>query len=194
MKTLGLSFGVAFTVWLTAFSSGECAAGPGGAKPQPVVPSVEALPKPLHFGQKGSVVTFVSFSADGKALAYGLWPYPENRRRFRGAAVVWDRTAGKEIQRIEAPAVGGALSPDAKIVALRIENSPVSLWDVATGKKIRECEGPKRSPCPSQLAFLPGTRTLAGSFWDEGLSLWDTATGKKIRQMGGPPGPFNSRV
>lgn len=188
MKTSVLSFGSTCILWLVACTSGECAAGPRGAKPQPVFPSGGATHKPLYFGQKGSVVAFLSFSADGKTLAYGLWPYPENQRRFKGAVVVWGLTAQKEIQRIEAPPVQGALSPDARIVAVRLQNGPVSLWDVARGKKIRECEGSKRLPCPSQLAFLPGARTLAGAFWDEGLYLWDTATGKMIRQMGGPRG------
>jgi hypothetical protein len=134
------------------------------------------------------VVTFLSFSADGKTLAYGLWPYPGNRRRYKGAAVVWDRVARKEIFRVQGLVVDGALAGDGKTLAVHISNTSISLWDVARGKKLRDCEGSKASPSPSRLAFLPGGRILAGCFWNGDLFLWKVATGEIIRRFGSARG------
>jgi hypothetical protein len=139
---------------------------------------------PLRFGQPGSVVTFVAFSADGKTLAYGLWPYPDSRGSFRGVAVVWDRVAGKEVRRINVTPANGALSSDGKKLALRVEDGAVGLWDVTTGKKLLDCMESRKGACPSRLAFLPDGRTLLGCFWRDDVYLWETDTGKVRRRFG----------
>jgi hypothetical protein len=143
---------------------------------------------PLRFGQPGSVVTFVAFSADGKSLAYGLWPYPDSRGAFRGVAVVWDRVAAKEVLRINVAPVNGALSGDGKKLALRVEDAAVGLWDVTTGKKLHDCAESKKGACPSRLAFLPDGRTLVGCFWRDDVYVWETATGAIRRRFGKVPG------
>jgi WD40 repeat protein len=142
--------------------------------------------KPLQFHERGCVVGFVSCSADGKRLAYGLWPYPAERE-LKGAAVVWDIAAGKEIQRIDGPATNGALSPDGKTLAVRIDSS-VRLWDVTSGKELAVCEDSKHGACPSEFTFLPDGRTLAGSFWRDDVYLWDVPSGKLRRRFGAKPG------
>jgi WD40 repeat protein len=188
----------AFSAWSGPEQpSAEAPPDPRAAKPLPAAeaeqpPQAAAPHKPVQFGQRGSAVSFLAFAADGKTLAYGLWPYPENQRSFHGAAVVWDAVAGKEIQRIEGLAGNGALSPDGKTLAIRGSNSSVVFWDTVTGKRLHECEGPWRSPCPSQFAFLPDGRTLAGSFWNDEIYLWDSATGRVIRHFGAEKGGVDS--
>src|SRR5262249_42667946 len=151
-------------------------AAPAFAAP-PDAPPAAVAPKPLRFAERGRVALFLGFSADGKTLAYGLWPYPD-QRPAEGAAVVWDVAAGKELRRIEETPLGGALSPDGKTLALRVADSSVGLWETATGKKLCTCDDSRQSPCPSQFAFLPDGRTLAGSFWNNDVHLWDAASGK----------------
>jgi hypothetical protein len=162
------------------------AAGPAFAAP-PDEPPAAAPPKPLRFGERGRVALFLGFSADGKTLAYGLWPYPD-QRPAEGAAVVWDVAAGKELRRIEETPVGGALSPDGKTLALRVDSSSVATWDTGTGKKLATCEESRQGACPSQFAFLPDGHTLAGSFWNNDVHLWDAASGKLLRRFGATRG------
>jgi WD40 repeat protein len=149
-------------------------------------PPAAVAPKPLRFSERGRVALFLGFSADGKTLAYGLWPYPD--QRAEGAAVLWDVAAGKELRRIDVTPLGGALSPDGRTLALRVDDPSVGLWDTGTGKKLFTCEESRQSPCPSQFAFLPDSRTLAGSFWNNDVHLWDATNGKLLRRFGADRG------
>lgn len=86
-----------------------------------------------------------------------------------------------------------AFSPDGKslLVGYKVfgkheiypkEDKFVSLWDVETGKEIREFKG--HSDRVLYLTFLPdGKRALTAST-DRSLKLWEVATGLEIRMLG----------
>jgi hypothetical protein len=154
-------------------------------------PNVAAPRKPVEFSRKGCQIIFLGFSGNGKTLAYAIWPRSSESDQSAGAVVVWDVVSGKEIKRIAKLAVGGDLSTDGKTLALRIEGAPVSLWDVATGKELCQCEQSNVGACPSQFAFLPDGRTLAGCYWRGDVFFWDTANGKLVRRLGSARGGVN---
>jgi hypothetical protein len=191
MKKTMMTVGVGLALLLTVSAHGgrEFQDQPAGAEDKG---QAKAAKKVLEFGQAGCAVTFLAFSSDGRRAAYALWPFPDKRNSVKGAAVVWDLAAGKEVRRLSVTAGPGTLSPDGKTLALRVENSGVKLFDADSGKELIECESSRHSACPSQFAFLPDGRTLAGCFWRTDLILWDTATGKVVRRFGVARGGIES--
>jgi WD40 repeat protein len=84
-----------------------------------------------------------------------------------------------------ATGVSVALSPDGKRVAAAGQDNILRLWDVATGKEVRQIPAP--STPVGTVVFAPDARTLAGRAGDQTIHLWDVATGKELRQIKGQP-------
>jgi WD40 repeat protein len=134
----------------------------------------------------GAAITYVAFTPDRKAL---LTAAQDNSLRL------WDLKTGKEIRRFEkAPAAGAvafnpgygngsgvALSPDGKTLATIIRFDRVQLWDVTTGKELREIAVPPGNV--NSLVFSPDSKTLAGRGYQPTTRLWEVATGKELRQF-----------
>jgi WD40 repeat protein len=76
------------------------------------------------------------------------------------------------------------LSPDGKTLAGIGCAATIWLWDLATGRLLREL-GPDREGNFIGLAFFPDGKTLASIGVDSGIQLWDPATGKRIRRLEG---------
>ena len=124
--------------------------------------------------------TLLLFSPDGKTLATGDTLDPLVR--------LFDVATGAEHHQITRPsfALDVAFSPDSATLALGAQDGDASLWDVATGKLVRELPGPNKYV--RALAWSPDGKTLAtGDLHDEkqavAIRLWDPATGKERRQM-----------
>jgi WD40 repeat protein len=157
-------------------------------------------------------VTFVAFLPDGKAILTGGL---DNTLRL------WDRATGKELRRFTlpvptAPAPGrqpvrvpirlspfgqgqfnAALSRDGKVLAAALADNKVQLWDVASGKEIRQVEGPPRGI--AGIAIAPDGKTLALRGGDRSIHLVSCETGREASKISqGPPGPvrivFNGQV
>ncbi len=72
-----------------------------------------------------------------------------------------------------------AFSPDGRLLASPRDNGSVGIWDVHTGRLVREIE-PNVGAAVLGLDFSPDGRTLAVSGGDSFASLWDVATGSQI--------------
>ncbi len=124
----------------------------------------------------------VAFGPTGSTLAF----VHENG----GTAEVWDAAQRSRIAKLpvgtELRKSGGvsvftaiAFSPDGRVLATGGLDDPiVRVWDVRTGKLIRELD--QGSAGAFTLDFSPDGRTLAVSGFEPVASLWDVATGARI--------------
>jgi WD40 repeat protein len=146
----------------------------------------------------GGTVTFVTFSPDGKTLAYGLAPFGVDGpgSKVEAATVLINVADGKEKLRIPADKSGwpnaGLFSPDGKLVAIGHSNGFVILYDPKTGQQVRALDVPSRE---AQFTFSPDGKLLAatiavgnGRGSDDEIYLVDLETGKRIRHFGSPYG------
>jgi WD40 repeat protein len=157
-------------------------------------------------------VTFVAFLPDGKGI---ITAGQDNTIRL------WDRATGKEIRRYGKPPPGlagragmaaaerlaaqrallrlgnnagssaVAVSPDGKTLAAAEEFQTIQLWDVASGRPLRQIAAPGRGLAVgfgiAVLAFSPDSKVLAARGLDQTVSLWDSESGNLIRTLVGSP-------
>ncbi|HYV34329.1 MAG TPA: WD40 repeat domain-containing protein [Gemmataceae bacterium] len=130
----------------------------------------------------------VSFSADGNIVAYALTTYPPTAYygQEEGCVIVLDRKTGKAIQRIKGETQGGAISPDGKTLALLLsghfERQSLALWDVASGKKMRDIDISQGTSW-REWTFHPDNNKLIGNLPGDAVYVWDTATGKVLKKI-----------
>ncbi len=117
----------------------------------------------------------LSLSPDGKSAATGS----------DDSLFIWNIATGKK----DAIPSGGqrvvslAYSADGKTLLSGTTDGAVTLWEVASKKKLRSYAGHRDSA--TCVAFSPdGTRVAAGSD-DKTVILWETATGKKLQTLSG---------
>jgi WD40 repeat protein len=98
----------------------------------------------------------VAFAPDGKTLA-GL----VGVSKFY-VVQTWDSRTGRELKRTgNIPYETPVLSPDLRFVAGQKGRSTVGIWDLATGKEVRELQGYDGTEL--KIAFAADSRTLAVS-------------------------------
>src|SRR5262249_1342409 len=89
-----------------------------------------------------------------------------------------------------------AVSPDGKTLASAGGGKVICLWELATGKRIRQWPEPHSPDAVgmtvpqaaeiAQLAFSPdGKLLVTASFFHKRVRLWDAATGKELRHLAG---------
>jgi WD40 repeat protein len=128
--------------------------------------------------------TTLAYSPDGKFLAAGR----------QGPIIhLWDVATLKQLSPISPiesnmrVIVALAFSPDNKTLAvggvsLSDSDTPIRMWDVATGKEGTPLKG--HTSRLSHLAFCPGTNILASASADKTVRFWDTTTNKQISSIG----------
>lgn len=137
----------------------------------------------------------VAVSPDGKTVL-GM----ENHETVH----VWDLASGKPLRQL----FGGngfcmALSPDGAIVAKGLgggrDGVQVSIWDVASGQRIRTFGAMRRAV--QGLAFSPDSKILAvgeGSFREKeeasgsSVRLWNPSNGKQVHELKGHTGGISA--
>jgi hypothetical protein len=137
-------------------------------------------------------ITAVALSPDGRLALSGdlsgvviLEPREDTRRRVLEARKGWIGSV--------------AFSPDGSRALSAGQDGTLDLWDVATGKPLRELQAPSGVGC---AAFAPDGHTVAtGSAWpyavevsfrrgrpgavDPAVRLWDADSGQQLRALGG---------
>jgi len=76
-----------------------------------------------------------------------------------------------------------AFSSDSKYVLSGDSNGEVKLWDVQTGKEIRDFSG--HSDIVESVAFSPNSKYVLSGSRDRQVKLWDVQTGKEIHNFSG---------
>jgi WD40 repeat protein len=131
------------------------------------------------FSPDGQSVIVAQLNTDGDQSRIGLWD-------ARTAKFV--RSLGDSMGAVHKL----VFAPNGKMVATGDGNGlqpgrTVCLWDVATGKKLKEWKLPGKLV---GLAFSPDGETLATAGSDTIIRLWDVNSGKEVRQLSG----FGSRL
>ncbi len=99
----------------------------------------------------------------------------------------------EEIHRIGWPNVhvfNTTFSPDGRLVLAGGDSSTLRLYEVKTGKLIRELFG--HTGYAHQAVFTPDGKQALSASGDGTLRLWDLATGKELRRFTGHKGGVNS--
>jgi WD40 repeat protein len=116
------------------------------------------------------------FSSDGRFLL-----------TFDGAGHFWDLSIGRQTsfqaQEDVASITSSAVSPDGKLIVTGSFLPKATLWDVGTGREIREF---MIGTAATSVAFSDDGRLVLTGNFDGTAGLWDAATGWKIRQFGAP--------
>ncbi len=111
-----------------------------------------------------------ALSPDGKLIVTG---------GYGGPVKLWTRDG--TLRHTLNPGKDGGLtpvfSPDGKTLAVGNRNDQTRLFDVATGKRLRNL--PWRST--QELAFHPDGKSIAVAYVDGDIGLWEVATGKLHR-------------
>lgn len=125
-------------------------------------------------------------------------------------AILWDAEKASEIRRFVVGAgvvTAVAFSPDNHSIligggdrsSLTEKASPVdndaytaSLWNMATGNRIRDFKGHTASI--SSVVFLPNGKTILTTSEDHTARLWDVRTGRLIKVLGNDANPIDSAV
>jgi hypothetical protein len=76
-----------------------------------------------------------------------------------------------------------AFSPDGKTLLAGAWDGSIRLWDVATGKEVRQYAG--HTGWVRSVAFAPDGKTFASGGKDKIIRIWETATGKELRRFEG---------
>jgi RNA polymerase sigma factor (sigma-70 family) len=134
----------------------------------------------------------LALSRDGKRLAVGgaIWNREKDFKRC-GGVLIWDVSTGKLLRRFATlfpdPVIAIAFSPGGKSVAAGSKAPSIYLFDVATGKEVRQFQGRGGT-----LAFSPDGKLLAsgvGELWpdpgDHSARLWEVATARELHRLQG---------
>lgn len=134
-------------------------------------------------GQPGSIDS-VAFSPDGHWLASGGGD---------GSVMVWDVTAaeggigatssGKAVYQFDIgdDAPGLAFSPNGKLLAVASYDQTVTLWNMATGEKVRTMNG--NASYLHAVAFSPDGRWLISATHDNVVQIWEVSTGRLVQSL-----------
>lgn len=131
-----------------------------------------------------SFISNVAFSPDGRWLASGSGD---------GSVKVWDLTgadggngtadSGKPVYEFDIgdDIHGVAFSPDGKLLAVGSYDQTVTLWNMATGEKVRTMNG--NANYVHAVAFSPNGRWLISATHDNAVQVWEVSTGKLVRTL-----------
>jgi WD40 repeat protein/serine/threonine protein kinase/tetratricopeptide (TPR) repeat protein len=75
------------------------------------------------------------------------------------------------------------LSPDGRLIASGGEDSPIRIWDFATGAELKDLWGHADEVC--SLAFSPDSKRIVSGSIDKTIRVWDVASEKELMILRG---------
>ena len=101
-----------------------------------------------------------------------------------GSARIWDTATGAELRRLAGDGLprGIAFSPEGQRVAVAIDVG-VTVWDIATGTRIRDFTVTGDDTLAGDVAFSPDGRLVAESTLT-GTFVWDAGSGRLLWRQG----------
>jgi RNA polymerase sigma factor (sigma-70 family) len=111
----------------------------------------------------------------------------------KSVVIVWNPRTGEKLRTFPADGASFAISPDGKLIACG-GYQVIHLYELATGKRVRELNGGKKQLEIVSLTFSPDGQTLISSgrpptpqredisplaIFPDAMRLWDMATGKE---------------
>jgi RNA polymerase sigma factor (sigma-70 family) len=127
-------------------------------------------------GAPGIHVCNVLFFRDGKRFLFNAADHH--------ALQIWNVNGKRERDFAEHPdhVEAVAIAPDEKTVLEGNWDSHLRLWDINTGKLLRDITGPRAKVYG--VAISPnGRQALSGGLEDNAIHVWDLETGKEIRRL-----------
>jgi WD40 repeat protein len=126
----------------------------------------------------------VAFGPDGRWLAIGFGS---------GSVFVWDiagaesgngaMDSGRAVYQFDigSDVHGVAFSPDGKLLAIASYDQTVTLWDMATGGRVRTMNG--NASYVHAVAFSPNGRWLISATHDNVVQIWQVSTGRLVQSL-----------
>ncbi|MEO6126206.1 MAG: hypothetical protein ABIR32_21105 [Ilumatobacteraceae bacterium] len=110
----------------------------------------------------------LAFDHDGSVLATTSY----GNDYFTSKIVLWDAETGNRIRTVTSEAVGGfAFSPDDSSIAVAMQNSAVTIWDVKSGDQIVTLSG--HIGAINSIAFSPNGDRLITASNDGTARIWN---------------------
>ena len=134
----------------------------------------------------GAAVAAVAFSPDGKTLETSA---SQDVSRLGCGRSPLARNSVATRHSKSGPS-GRVLRRMARSLASAGWDNTVRLWDVSTGKELRQFTGHQGTI--HAVAFSPDGQTLASASLDRTVRLWEASTGKEIRQYRGHQSPVRA--
>ena len=137
-------------------------------------------------------VCAMAFLPGNKVLATGAWNGDGQSMRL------WDVATGKELFKVESSLAdygqttrGVAFAPNRRIAAVGSLNGVVRLWDLETGKSIRDLkvnEGKQPKDREVKMVFSADGQKLVTAAtendnWITTITIWDVPTGKQLIRL-----------
>ncbi len=140
------------------------------------------------FRGHGDLVRSVAFSPDGR------WVLTRGFHK----TTLWNAATAKPVHAFGEFGAGGgsessvlaAFSPDGRWVLTASKDATAGLWDVISGKQVREFRGHGPLHQIACVAFSPDGRWVLTGSGDNTARLWEAASGKELRSFAG----YASRV
>ena len=122
------------------------------------------------------IITRLAFSSDGQYLLSASTAGQVKLFEAQSGVLIEEkRFVGK------AALNGAAFSPDSKFIATASVDKLAHLWDIESGKEIRQYSG--HTDILYSVAFSPDGKYLATASADGTARLWDVQTGQELRRF-----------